>query len=88
MVLQRALLYKMKGPTHPLPEFCDAEGPGLSQAVGHYQETHGLTAIYARIQEHLPVLHILCSGHTGWKSVLGVRVMGVRVSERFERLGN
>ncbi len=49
--------------------------------MGHYQETHGPTASYARIQEHLLVLHILCSGHTGLKSVLGVRA-----SVRFERL--
>jgi len=32
----------MKGSTHPLPGFCDAEGPGLAQVVGHYQETHGV----------------------------------------------
>ncbi len=58
--------HKKKGLTHPLPEICDAEGPGLGQVVGHYQGTRESTAIYARIQEHLPVLHILCSGgHTG-----------------------
>ncbi len=65
IVLERAMLHKMKGLTHALPEFCDAEGPGLARIVGQYQETHGSTAIYARTQEHLPVFHKLCSGHTG-----------------------
>ncbi len=32
------------------------------------------------------MLHILYSGHTGQKSVFGVRMMGDRVSVRFERL--
>src|SRR6266702_2307351 len=64
--------WKKKGLTHLIPEFSDAEEPGLDQLS--LTEIHGSMASYARIQ------HILCeTSHTrvlerGWNGRVFARV--------------